>query len=438
MCMYGKLSGRDGIGNWSKRGSTLPAVLVVIVVLSLLGAALLSITLLERQSTSNAKKICQAGYLAEAGLNLALAHLRREPDWRQGIGPTPLPWAGGEIVEVSVIPQVMSYRLRSTAAVGGISQTLELELARPFSSYALASAGSLALQNTVKVNGDMFSQGSVWLPDGAAGNVIAAGDITNRGIVQGSVVCGGYLFNSGTIKGEATVGGSKDRYGNDPNYYGLIKGLLNKGLAVPLPAWPDELVEPYYQSAHLSPGEYTLAEIQGIINGLPGEVKIIYCGGDLAVVPAAVAVPEEESLPEDAILPEEQNHYHDRAIIAVAGDVYLGKNIMTENVSDAWAFIAGEDLMLEGGITVDAVLACAGYFYKQGAASTVNGSLLAGGIDMITTDDGGSNKIEQAQGQGWIKGRLTINYNSTIVKALAADLTSAAWQALSWRQASLY
>ncbi|NLW07931.1 MAG: hypothetical protein GX039_08185 [Clostridia bacterium] len=431
MLVYRHYTGRNKIRRWGKRGTALPAVLIVIVLISLLGSALLSLVLLERRSGSNAQKICQAGYLAEAGLNLALAHLRQEPGWQQGIGVTSLPGIEGKIEEVSVSSRVMSYRLRSTATVGGISQTLVLELARPFSSYALACAGSLTLQDTLSVEGDIFSLGSVRLPDGAAANVIAGGDLTNMGIVGGSVICGGYLFNSGMIRGDATVGCSSDRYGRDPNHYGKINGQLNKGLLVPLPDWPADLVEPYQQAAWLAPGEYTLAEIQAIVNGLPGEVKTLYCGGDLAIMPVTATLPEGEGLP------EEQNYYRTRAIIAAAGDIYLAQDMRAESTADAWAFIAGQDLILAGGVTVDAVLACAGYFYKQGEMSTINGALLAGSIELITADSD-SNTSMSGKGRGWIKGRLSISFNPAIVEALTSWLPTSTWQVLAWQQASLY
>ncbi|MBC7325933.1 MAG: hypothetical protein H5T99_11580, partial [Moorella sp. (in: Bacteria)] len=115
---------------WSclqQRGSALPGVLLAILVLSLLGAGLLSLSMVERQGAANEVKITQATYLAEAGINLALARLRHDPAWRDGLGETYLPPARGRIISVSVVSQAASYRLRSVGEIDGVQRAIEVD-----------------------------------------------------------------------------------------------------------------------------------------------------------------------------------------------------------------------------------------------------------------------------------------------------------------------
>lgn len=423
---------------WSclqQRGSALPGVLLAILVLSLLGAGLLSLSLVERQGAANEVKITQATYLAEAGINLALANLHQDPGWRDGLGETFLPWAQGRIVSVSLTPRAMSYRLRSVGEVDGIKRALEVELARPFFSYALASAGDMTIKNPLTVNGDLFAAGSIYLQKGASGNVAAGVDLTiqNNTTVQGSVVTGRYLYNYGTIRGDATVGQFTDKYGNDPNYYGRVDGQIIKGLCFSFPAWPGDLVAAYTSGSPLASGEYNLAELQDIVDDAPAgdnEIKILYCNGDLTIGDGDHGKGHDDG--------NDTDFYTGKVVIAAAGDITLSKDIRATTDSDAWAFVAGGDLLLDGGVTIDAVLMSEGNFYKQGALSTINGALITGGIQEVDEEAGKSNKSNKSHAHGCIKGKLTINYSLEKINSLGTCLNTTAWQVLAWRHASLY
>lgn len=425
-----------GRGSW-RRGSALPGVLMVILVLSLLGAGLLSLSLVERQGAYNEVKITQASYLAEAGINLALANLRRDPGWRDGLRAVTLPQAKGQVVEVDLTPQVISYNLRSVGEVDGIRRALEVELARPFFSYALAVAGNMTLKNPVSVTGDLFAMGNIQLQKGASGNVAAGMDLTiqNNTAVQGSVVTGHYLYNYGTIYGDATVGQTIDKYGRDPNYYGRVKGQIIKGLGFSFPAWPGNQAAAYSGGYSLAPGVYTLAELQGVVDSLPGDTKVIYVNGDLTV-----AAENDHGQGRGQNNNGDVIYYSGRAIIAAQGDINLKQDIRAAGADDAWAFVAGGDLLLDGGVTVDALLESNRYFYKQGAESIINGSLVTGGIaDINEGNNGDGNDTNKGNGNyhGSIKGQLTINYNSDLIKILSPVLGETGWKVLSWRGAAL-
>lgn len=447
----------DGVGLsercWHRRGSALPGVLLAILVLSLLGAGLLSLSLVERQGAANEVKITQATYLAEAGINLALARLRHNPGWRDGLGETYLPPAKGRIISVSVVSQAASYRLRSVGEIDGVQRAIEVDLARPFFSYALASAGDMTVKNPLTINGDLFATGSIYLQKGASGNVAAGVDLTiqNNTTIQGSVVTGRYLYNYGTIRGDATVGQFTDKYGNDPNYYGRVDGQIIKGLGFSFPAWPGDLVAPYTGGYPLPAGEYTLARLQEFVDNAPAGdngIKILYCNGDLIISNWGHGKGQGGG--------NDTDFYTGKAIIAAAGDITLSKDIRATASSDAWAFVAGNDIILDGGVIVDVVLVSEGYFYKQGAASTINGSLVTGGIEEIDEDDGHGNGDNQGEdhgnfnnegrgkggkkgsGHGHIKGQLEVIYDNNRVQLLSPALAAAGWQILSWRGASLY
>ena len=400
---------------WRWRGSALPVVLLAVLILSLMGAGLLSLALAERQGAANEVKITQATYLAEAGINLALARLRQDPGWREGLGETFLPGVQGRIVSVSLIPGAVSYRLRAVGEVDGIKRALEVDLARPFFSYALAGDGDLSLKNPIEVYGDIFATGSIDLQKGASGNVAAGRDLTihNNTTVQGSVVTGRYLYNYGTIRGDATVGQPTDKYGNDPNYYGRVDGQIIKGLGFSFPAWPGDLAAAYAGGTPLDPGEYSLDELLDVVDNAPAGdngIKVIFSNGDLTINDGNHGKGHGGGSDNDL--------YTGKVIIAAAGDITLSKNIQATSNSDAWAFVAGGDIILDGGITVDAVLMNDGYFYKQGASSTVNGSIVTAGIE--------------------IKGALIINYQDNRIQILSPVLAAAGWTVLSWRGASLY
>lgn len=422
---------REALRFWLCRGSALPAVMLAILVLFFLGSGLLDLALLERRSAANDVKILRATYLAEAGIHLGLAHLRRDPFWREGMGATYIPQVEGRILEVSITPKTLSYRMRSLGEFKNVQRAVEVDLARPLFTYALGVNGDFTLKNPIYVNGDIFATGTVYLQKGAAGNVAAGRDLTiqNNAVVQGSIVTGRYLYNYGIIRGDAAVGQYVDRYGNDPNYYGRIYGQLTKGLDFAFPQWPADLLSPYRAGYPLPAGTYTLAALQSYMDNVsPGEggIKVLFCDGDLTIRA------DEQGKNKNG----DVDFYTGKAVLAASGDIILGKDIRAATDNDALAFVAGNDILLDGGITVDAAIMTGRYIYKQGAESIINGSLTIGGIGDIEENEGEDNKSMKTNGRGEIKGPLTVNFRDNYIKNLGPVMT-AGWQLLSWRVATL-
>jgi len=417
-----------------RKGSALPSVLMATIILSLLGTGFLSLAALELRSSENDEKISKASYLAEAGINLARAYLRKDPNWKGNTGTIILPEVEGRVSGVKLDSNVVSYRLTSTGEVDKIKRVLEVDIARPFYSYALACKGDLTIKNTFDINGDLFASGDIELRQGAAGNVVAGGNLNSRQTVKGSVIAGGSLYNYGTIEGDVTVDRYTDINGRDPNVYGYVKGNITKGLNISLPRWQETETAVYKTGSFLGPGEYGISAIEHEVNNPAGagEIKVLYCDGTLTIVN------EKPGNGQDHDGKGGESCYRGKAVIAAAGDIYLKNDLRAGSEFDAWAFIAEGDIIMDGGITVDAVLICNGCFYKQGAESIINGCLVTGGIEKIEENGGGSNNGEKIGGKGSIRGKLSINYDKSRIELLSSELAVSGWQLLSWREASIY
>ena len=449
---------------WCRRGSALPVVLLITLVLSLLGAGLLNLALSERQGAANEVKITQASYLAEAGINLALARLRQNPGWRDGLGQTSLPGVQGYIQRVDISQQVLSYRLRSLAQVGGVQRAVEVDLARPLYTFALATAGDLDKQDKLIISGgDILALGDINNLKVVFGedniiNVAAGGNLAVNGTLQGNAVAGRNLYVKGTIKGDATAGGviyNKDK----------IYGNKFEGVSLPFPSFPDNPDAPYTGGLSLTKDTYTVDEIQAMVNNAGMTPAILYRQGDLTITAGhdndhghgnnngnGNGGNDNGNGNDHGTL-----YYNGIAIIAASGSITLETSLLPASGGNAWAFIAGGDLNISGGTSLGGVFIDGGTFSKsdRGQESTINGSLVTryvGAIDEGSYDTSGSNQEingndnSNGNGQGngkdkdndhKIKGKIRIIYNQDLVRSLAPYLRQGNWQILSWRGASL-
>lgn len=464
---------------WCRRGSALPGVLLVVLVLSLLGAGLLSLSLVEHQGAANEVKITQATYLAEAGINLALARLRQDPGWRNGLGQTSLPGVQGYIQRVDISQQVLSYRLRSLAQVGGVQRAVEVDLARPLYTFALATAGDLDKQDKLIISGgDILALGDINNLKVVFGedniiNVAAGGNLTVNGTLQGSAVAGGDLYVKGTIKGDATAGGviySNGKTYLGQSYNGKIYGNKFEGVSLPFPSFPDNPDAPYTGGLSLTKDTYTVDEIQAIVNNAGMTPAILYRQGDLTITTGDGHDNDHGHGHGHGNNNDNGNggndngngndhgtlYYNGIAIIAASGSITLETSLLPAPGGNAWAFIASGDLNISGGTSLGGVFIDGGTFSKsdRGQESTIKGSLVTryiGAIDENSDDTSGSNQEirgndnSNGNGQGngkdkdydhKIKGKVRITYDQDLVRSLAPYL-SHYWQILSWRGAAL-
>ncbi|GEA15985.1 hypothetical protein E308F_22290 [Moorella sp. E308F] len=458
----------DGVGLpgrcWHRRGSALPGVLLAILVLSLLGAGLLSLSLVERQGAANDVKIIQATYLSEAGINLALARLRQDPGWREGLGETSLTGVQGYIQRVDISQQVLSYRLRSLAQVGGVQRAVEVDLARPLYTFALATAGDLDKQDKLIISGgDILALGDINNLKVVFGedniiNVAAGGNLAVNGTLQGNAVAGRNLYVKGTIKGDATAGGviyNKDK----------IYGNKFEGVSLTFPSFPDNLDAPFTNGLTLGKDTYTIEEIQAMVNNTGMTPAILYRQGDLTITAGHDNDHGNNNNNGNNNSNSNGNdhstlyYYNGIAIIAASGSITLETSLLPASVGNAWAFIAGGDLNISGGTRLGGMFIDGGTFSKndRGQESTINGSLVTryvGAIDEGSYDTSGSNQEirgndnNNGNGQGngngedkdndhKIKGKIRITYDQNLVGSLAPYLNQGNWQILSWRVAAL-
>jgi hypothetical protein len=112
-----------------RRGAALLFALFVMTVASALAISMADSQSLRYASTRNTRQWDQARYLAEAGLNDALAQLEHDFDWRDGIGATEFPAGSRNNYQVSVRDGTGGEVLvESIGRSGGFTRTLVARL----------------------------------------------------------------------------------------------------------------------------------------------------------------------------------------------------------------------------------------------------------------------------------------------------------------------
>lgn len=387
---------------WCRRGSALPAVLLVTLVLSLLGTGLLNLALSERQGAATDLKISQAFYLAEAGINLALANLRRDPGWRGGLNNIQLT-SWGRINQVTVREKPLSLSLQADAEVGGIRRTIIADVSRPLTSYALMAGngqGSLWETPLMTIKGDILYLGDLYITlQTLDGNVAASGNLINVfGTIKGNAVAGHNLINYGSIKGKAYYGNS---YSGNPS--GMGKEMVN----LVFPRGVNEPEASYKNGIQLTKEKYTLAELQNIIDSGPGDIKVLYRDGDLVIDRSDLST------------------YHGKGIIAASGTITLKTNLEADPGS-SWALVSGGNFYvgdlwgLLGSFNIQGIIISGGYFSTQFISYlNITGSIVARGVNSYLS-------------------LMDITYDPRFNAALSNRLNLGGWQVLSWRTAANY
>jgi len=174
-------------------GFILPAVVIVILVLTLMGMALLEMARLEAAIVIKETRYLKALNLAEAGLERGLWKVAETSGWTDGWTDEPL-GDGTYSVTVEYLGGY-SYSITSTGKVGTVSKTVTLtaEVRRggwpeAFSDYALFWANPEGSGLTVRADNGALITGSIF----------AYGDVEIR---NNAVVTGGELYATGTVSG---------------------------------------------------------------------------------------------------------------------------------------------------------------------------------------------------------------------------------------------
>lgn len=225
-------------GDSKEQGFVLIAALILVLLLLIFGAALLSMTDLEIQTSSNLRASTQAVHLGQAGLERAIGRLMRDPQWAASISGQGNAFSnnttstGTYAVEVFVDdPRPGEVRIRSTGVTSGpdpATATVEVvgvEEADGFPNafdYAFFSCGNFHMQgngDNIIRNGDAFVGGDFHM-QGSGRHSIEGGDafvLGNFDSEQNSRVLGNVFANGNAdirsnaapaVGGDVIAGGS--------------------------------------------------------------------------------------------------------------------------------------------------------------------------------------------------------------------------------------
>ncbi len=236
-----------------KRGSLFVASYLIIIVLIILGAAFVIISVTEGKVSERQKRMAQAMYIAEAGVERAVYDLRMDfitdlssPSWSDGdihgfaIGPDTnnfytIPYAGTSLNGGSYAVQLkndsssQAIWVRSTGTQGDMIQTIEvyarIDSISPWNNAIFAGAGAAGAM----VNGNVNIRGGVHI----LGTGLSSTD---------------YAID---------LGGTAELVGN--NYNGLSSGLQAKIPALPTTTYGGEVVSTLNAKLRVKNGKVALS-----------------------------------------------------------------------------------------------------------------------------------------------------------------------------------
>lgn len=200
-----------------EKGIALVTTILILLLLFTLGTALLSVSATEQKISLNQKRAVQALYLAEAGVNLALAELKVNPNLLNHTNQyillsEPLALGGQQ----GFIKQVQLKKFYDQDNIQGVSieslgeksgqkrkVVVTVELIKNTAPRRVV-AGSITLSNCT-VNGDLYLlyEGNHYV-DNVNGSIWVNGNLYVEGVVSGDVFATGQIVErkEGKIKGK--------------------------------------------------------------------------------------------------------------------------------------------------------------------------------------------------------------------------------------------
>ncbi|MGI9953176.1 hypothetical protein V3F56_12515 [Moorellaceae bacterium AZ2] len=372
-----------------QKGQALLFVVLMTSLILVLVTGALGITGAHRRNVRLQEQQVQAYYIAEAGIERAIARMREDPGWLDGfaldrkerIAELEGPYAGGEINEVTLhkTAEGMGFKveLTSLGKFVGAQKTLRATL---YWVNARSLMGGLSL-----------------LPDSTFDLDIKGNfSLESTGQSGGRLLLNGNLYLSGSADIEADVYVSGDVVGRDK-----IEGQVYAGFT-DLPKFP-VIDLTYYEAQAWREGQYYDGDLfwSGTItcNG------VYYVRGDLTL----------------------SGSYRGRAIIVAEGDVTISGDLLPGSADDALAIICLGDVDVENN-KVKAVIITEGTLYVRGNAE-VEGAVLAKGFSF-----GKKRTSKGDEGEGDIRGNVTIKYNNEMIPQdlLTGVLTEL--KILSWEE----
>lgn len=139
-------------------------VLLFTVVLAL-GIAVFDLARVESQISSNQEQATEALYIAEAGIQMAINQLEKNPLWSNGYKN--YPFGRGKIYVVEVTQSTNGVRLESQGEVDGLGRRIRVDLAKealPFKHTLLTKSMQLSPGTELFTKGGIMHSGNINLP----------------------------------------------------------------------------------------------------------------------------------------------------------------------------------------------------------------------------------------------------------------------------------
>ncbi|WP_157109956.1 hypothetical protein [Thermanaeromonas toyohensis] len=335
-----------------------------------------------RRNVQYQKQQIQAYYIAEAGIERAIARIREDPSWldkfalgrEERISELEVPYAGGEINQVT---------LRKTAE--GMGWKIELTSVGKFISAQKTLRATLYY-----VNAQTLMGGLSLLPDSPLDLDITGNfSLENVGQNWGRLLLNGNLKLSGSAHVEADVYASGSVEGRDKiegQVYAHFRGLSK---------FP-EIDLKFYEAEARRAGQYYPHDLT--LNGTRIYSGIYYVKGNLTL----------------------SGTYSGQATLVVEGDVSIPRDLLPGSSYDAVTIICLGNVDMENS-TVKAVIITGGSLSAKGNGE-LEGALVARGLNF-----GGAGR---GQGGG---GSVTIRYNpqliqSNLLTGVLPQLTIISWK----------
>ncbi|GAW94138.1 hypothetical protein [Calderihabitans maritimus] len=416
-----------------EEGSALPLTLLVAVLLLVLGSSLLSAALLERNIARNQLLSTQALYVADSGIEMVLAELQYDEDWlslfpglEEGetvVAFAEVPIGRGTLKEVTLTDRVTTVEVLSEAEVNGITRSVKAQILKPVfeHGFAGATAGSsggggneLTIRANSYIEGTLVFRHNININTPQAeihGDVVAGGNIVNKGHITGDALAGGAIINSGTIDGDQLP---------DADVY--------------LPEIPEVDLDWYESRADvLFSGDQTwdIAELQEIIdNELNNRQGIIYVDGDVTIKNKGEGQEgkeeEEKEKGSDKGGKDEgeegdknesrTNVYRGRVMLVTSRSIEIDGDLLPDSTeTSALGLVAFQDIEVGGNTKITGVFH-AGRTFRTSGNAEITGT--------IVTDD------------FIVDGHLNLIYDENLVIQLQSFLPGNRFRLVSWQEFS--
>lgn len=407
----------------SEQGHALLAALMVVVLLTALGTAGLTIATYSRQASAGELDRTQALYVADAGIELAIGKLKIDPLWRDGNEFSGVSFAGGVIEAVyveqfgGVTPREVVVKIRSTGSYREASRTVEAKVTISYDPFIcckgvtdkggvhIAGEGAdddLTISSSSTVIGSdtertnlVFGGKAPWSPGGPSEVTITASPphMGSSTVIYGDVYTRGDVYAYGTtghtgaptaiaVQGDVWANGSITESPSS-----AIQGVCHENAGLVIPCFPAN-IDPkdsakkdafiaYYRGLARN---YESDGTTHYFNSPTGEET--FTGAELASMNGVYFVEGKALL--------QSGTYNGRVTVVASTyvEVESGANLAPGNATAVLGLLSLWDTIVKGSNNIKAVLLCGDTLVINGPA-TLRGSVGTWGIGIHPDERGG-------------------------------------------------